>query len=904
MREKWNERLTTLVEDAGEKESALLLSGTFICILLVLTFFKMRIYPFGDYTLLFADGWQYAAFYRTVADNVREGESLLYSFRMVAGGGLLPTIAYYAASPFNLLFLFFGHNIVAGIHAVAAVKYVSASLTFCILLNARTEKIAALSGRNIALLPSVLMRASFSTGYAFISYMVFFAWNLSWMDGVIVLPLMTLGIIRLIEEKKSMLYLISLAYALISNYYIGYMLCIASVLIYVFYHFFHATEITQLKTSLKESLARYIVSSVTGAALSAFLVLPALLNLPEDRMRTADEAYGSMRGIFNFTRFFSGLFTGRTDIQSDNLPLIYCGVIPVLLIVCYFFDKSVSLYKKIVVMALGGVFFLSFWNSAVNTIWHGMSVNAWFNYRYSFLISFLMLYFAYISLHRVRGRSVPFRHMTVAVAVFFAWVVNDTMGFFYAKEIMYDVLQIALGILVLKHITSRQEHETRERTLPYALISLLMLAGCYLNTVAVMSQDVRASHLASSFLQTTETRKQAVANVKEMSAEPFFRMDFVSFHTRNDPFLLKYDGLSNYASTENAPVLRAMRDFGLQQDWFYANYGAHVPYTADVLFGMRYLLSTAPLPQKPLEDAGMTQGFSILENKHALPLLFLSDEAADTTGLTDPFTRTNIVFQALSAAGEGDVYTLMHPALSAEEDGSVRLVISGTEHRGAPLYAHLPEGLETVTLYADAEPNVYPAQGVEQVLPVVTQESVIDLTGRGFSAELPYEESQRLYYIGTFPVGCGVELVLCPKEEDEEATVPITAQVAALETAAVDAVAEKVLSQAPYISMQGDADITAEVQAPRDMYLSSTIPYDEAWRITVDGAEVMPERFMEVFLAVPLAQGAHMVHLTYHPRGLFPGSLLTLLALLVTIVIVVRERKKGVNDETYAKETA
>lgn len=47
-----------------------------------------------------------------------------------------------------------------------------------------------------------------------------------WIDGMILLPLIVLGIERLIDTGKGALYTGALAVLLLSNYYMGYMACI------------------------------------------------------------------------------------------------------------------------------------------------------------------------------------------------------------------------------------------------------------------------------------------------------------------------------------------------------------------------------------------------------------------------------------------------------------------------------------------------------------------------------------------------------------------------------------------------------------------------------------------------------------------------------------------------------
>lgn len=54
-----------------------------------------------------------------------------------------------------------------------------------------------------------------------------------WLDSVVLLPLIVLGLERLVKEHKGLLYTITLGLAILSNYYIAIMICL-SMVIYFF----------------------------------------------------------------------------------------------------------------------------------------------------------------------------------------------------------------------------------------------------------------------------------------------------------------------------------------------------------------------------------------------------------------------------------------------------------------------------------------------------------------------------------------------------------------------------------------------------------------------------------------------------------------------------------------------
>ena len=76
-------------------------------IIMLTTFALLKIYPFGDRQVLVVDAWnQYYPFLVELARKLKSGESLLYCWRLGLGTDFVSLIAYYLASPLNLLTVF------------------------------------------------------------------------------------------------------------------------------------------------------------------------------------------------------------------------------------------------------------------------------------------------------------------------------------------------------------------------------------------------------------------------------------------------------------------------------------------------------------------------------------------------------------------------------------------------------------------------------------------------------------------------------------------------------------------------------------------------------------------------------------------------------------------------------
>ena len=117
----------------------------------------------------------------------------------------------------------------------------------------------------------------FSVCYALMSFNMVYLSHIMWLDGVILLPIVVLGIHRIIDKKRPLCYIISLFFALVTNYYIGYMLCILQFYIFILYFAFFADRI---KIKIFWNKARtYIVSSLIAGGLSAVVLLPTFMAL-------------------------------------------------------------------------------------------------------------------------------------------------------------------------------------------------------------------------------------------------------------------------------------------------------------------------------------------------------------------------------------------------------------------------------------------------------------------------------------------------------------------------------------------------------------------------------------------------------------------------------------------------
>ena len=89
--------------------------------------------------------------------------------------------------------------------------------------------------------------------------------------------------------------------------------------------------------------------------------------------------------------------------------------------------------------------------------------------------------------------------------------------------------------------------------------------------------------------------------------------------------------------------------------------------------------------------------------------------------------------------------------------------------------------------------------------------------------------------------------------------------------------------------MISDSRISADVNIDERSCLIYTIPFDSGWKVRVDGSSVSPECAFGIFPAIPLESGAHHIELHFVPRGFIAGLVITLAALLLLLIPILRK---------------
>lgn len=833
-----------------KKQSALYLASAGIpCISFLLALMLIDAVPFGSNSILISDACGQYMDFLSHWKTVLSGENdLFYTFSKNMGGDMLNLAAYYLLSPFNLLFLFSSTKTLPLVYTmVVALKLSLCGLTF---FHA--------SRRLYGIKASGLL---FSSAYALMAYNMLYGWNAMWLDGVIILPLLVLGLHRILEGGRPWLYCLSLFYGLVTNFYIGYMLCITAVILFAGELFGRSCPLG----SLPRHVGRFCTASLIGGLGAAPVWLPTFLSLAAERTQTNTTQFLLARN-FTVYGFLPKLLSGAASVKemAGGTPHVFCGTLVLLLVFLFLLSPSIALRKRIAAAGILLAVFVSFYLQPLNIVWHGFSANNSFNYRYAFIFSFFLISTAQ---YLFRNRTLISRKAVLMsgglILAAFVLAIGQRRGFSHDVGSAVSLAVLVVSVLVLAFRPNR-----RVCLIIVGILSFLELGiNCALSWQVLVTYPEMVEQTGfESFVSQTEP---AVQYVKDRDSG-FYRMEKNFHRTINDASLFSYNGLSHFSSTEPVFTKQFMRKMGFFAEYnFWAWYGDGSTAEADSLLGVKYLLSREDLSGKK-DYSLLTEinGIKIYQNENALPAAMLCNDDIASVSMAEPnlYALHNTVWQRLT----GQSGNILLPAESSVTTENL------TIHPSAEGYTRYEKEDPAQDAWIRYEIPIAYALPVSLYFTAPDdQRAELYIDG---SLDGIYFDEGRWNMTGAGTYAPGEALVVELRLMDNE--LRIQDALFYYENAAVlSRMAASIQANAPQLTRLSGSRFEGSFTAPDNQLLVFTIPYNEGWQLQIDGVDVPCQTVMDVFLAAQISAGSHSFTLRYTPKGLYPGCGLSLTAL-------------------------
>ena len=830
------------------------------------------IYPFGTQQIAIIDMYhQYLPFLSELQDKLQSGGSLFFSWNGGGGSNFWNLIAYYGASPLNLLLVIFPKSLIMeAVTSILLLKIGFAAAFMAVFLRYAYGK-------------GDTGTAVFAVLYALCSFVMAYYWCIMWMDAVMLLPLCMTGLHKLIDEGKFSLYTVSLALIVFSNYYISIMVCIFILCYYPVLYFIKVKNGGVRRCLLTTGKAAGC--SLLGIAMSAVMLLPTYISMQDTYYISAEmpevwKTYNDPLSIVNQL-----LPNAQLTVRSGP-PNLYCGLIVVILLVFFITSRTIPLREKTLDLVFLAFMFLSLNLNKLDFIWHGFHFPNQLPYRYTFVICFVLVGIAYRTFLKVDEFRLNAVWGVLAAGIGYYLIahrilkddVDDPSLFFYCG-VAFLILYCAVFVVYRKGYVRKPVF--------VFLIAVVIIAEMISNTSTSLDRNGTTSR------ETYFENYSDIVSLADSVKDEFVRTELDGSNVLNCPAFYGYKGISQFSSTLNAGTTEFMEKIGLDgepgKNRFTYNRTAPV---VDSLLNVKYLISK----NRPLDDEDYTlvrqEGNSYLyENRYAPAAGYVLGESIRTwdTESDDPFDVLN---DYVRAATDGSCSRVFYDA------GKPELITDHAEVKD--------DGSKTVTAIPDessSEKSVimrYKAEKTQKYYVFVEAGHASEITvrkGSDIDDISLRNDCGSVVDIGKIEKGKTFDIIIKYDTEASGSESFIDSYVCFMDRDEWDRAYRIISAETMDVTEWSDTHITGTVTAGRDGMLVTSVPYENGWKLKVDGRTTeIQELAGGALISLPLSAGDHVIELEFRPPGLIAGTAITAasILLLAAIEVFIRRKKKHV----------
>lgn len=840
------------------------------CIAVIYVIFS--VFPFGSITVMRMDLYhQYGPLFAELYDRIVEHKSLLYSWITGGGSSFLGNYLNYLSSPLSfLIFLFDKEDISYAITFIVAFKCILSATSFSYYLKKSFNK-------------DNYFLSVFGILYAFSAYFLAYYWNVMWLDAMIMLPLIALGIEKIFKTGDIKLYTVSLVILFFANYYMGYMCCIFAVL-YFFVCFINTysndgklneNAVYEKKYSTKALMnnvfinrgVKFAFASIIAALICAITLVPVFMIL-KNSSATSGTFPQTFKSYFDLLDLITSHFALlETTIRSsgDNvLPNIYTGILTFILLPLFLVNNKIKLKEKATYVVLIIFFVFCFNNNCAEYIWHAFHFPNDLPYRYSYMYSFIIAVMGYKTILNFKGIKVKDIAYTGLAIISFVIICQKFLTNKMTNSTIYaTIIFVALwcGFLFLL-----KNKNAQKKTVSFVLVTFILCETIISSIVGLpLNQDNK------NYKENYKTYTDAI-NYIDNKDSGFYRTELCYLNTRMDPAYYGYNGISVFSSMAYESYSQLQSSLGMQGNKVNSyTYNTQTP-VYNMMFNIKYLIQTdvSLAPSSNLYKKIYTTSdkkSNVYESKYNLPIAYCVNSKIDdwVTDEGNPFEIQSDFVKL--ATGYSNLFKPVEynstdfDAVSGDdvtENGTYWLEKSDSSSN---------YGTETVSLSPTIDGNLYLYVKSSDLKTItVNSEKVSDITQ---SMEDAY-----ILDLGYHNKGDEVLVSLdASKMESESTSFDFYCYTA--DDTVVKNMYNSLAGNSLNVESYSDTTIKGTVNAKENCYLYSSIPYDDGWSVYVDGKKAETFEIGGTLLAIELTPGQHKIEYKYFPVGFLYGIIIS-----------------------------
>ncbi len=845
------------------------------------------IYPFGDKTIAWCDLTQQGVPYWMNFKSIIEGEdSIFLNMANAAGMDAWSLLRGVFLSPFSYIALFIErYTMMDFVTVLQVLKLAACSATSMVFFKVCLKKLN----------PSIAVALSVS--YSFCAYGGMYYQILLWPDIMYTLPLFAAGIYLLIKKKKIALYAISLA-MMMNSFMMGFMIVIATILFFGYY-----LAINEDKEDCKHIAFNFIVGSIWAALLSAFTWLPFFSAYNSSaRSESLSSSLGNIK-------FFTSKETVFPLVMSTGL--IFIGV---------FSGKSMlkdrfgrSLLFLVGMMSIAMVF------EPVNAMWHGGSYMS-FPARFAYILIFVGLVicgmvYSYHSEEKTElcytlSKAKSFlKHLSFSLLLLLtiAFIGNSVLKYtesnisilnnyvrtLWGNEDSYQYQTAVLLMFIVMYGVCYLFYKKKlvpNRIIPIALVVIVLVeAICTINIYFVPARNK----------VNTESFRNYADLSERIDDNRFFRVKNDSFlkatysvSEANFPGAIGYNSMGHYSSLASETYLYFAKALGYSSVWMKIESFGGTKFS-DALMSVGYSISKNDSYDKMCVYENGQYRINRLE--YYLPLGQYTSSADIDVDL-EGVTRIGLQ-EAIFDSYTDNAYdlfaeytpvpvncTFVH---ASEDNDRVYRIEKNGDEKATLEYTVKIEGTKTLYLDCFDKFSNELSEKIYGAFAVYLNGQRVD---KAIHNENYYPSSS---YNGIFELGTFSDTTVSVSLEVLEDVNCRSFGLYSMDDALLSEHIKDISTSE--LKVTGN-EISGDYTAERDGYLVVAVPYDGAFKCTVNGKAVKVEKAFGGLIAVPVSVGENEISLSFTSPMFYGALILVALGLLLGIVFFVYMKRRSHNS--------
>lgn len=810
-----------------------ILAGILSLITILTIMYLKKVTPFGNKSFLTVDFLhQYAPMLKELFKRVLTGKSLIYSFNMGLGLPFYRNFFNYLSSPFNIIMFLFKENaIITSYSFIIALKLAASSVTMNLLLNKKFK--------------NNYMMIALSILYSLSSYFMAYYWNIMWLDGLVFLPLVILGLERLVDDNKILLYIISLTIMMYSNYFIGYMIAIFVVI------YFFAYWLMTNKKYKKEILINFIISSLLTVGLCSISLIPMFTSL-KSISATKDVWPTSQYYAFTLKEFIfnhlSGVGTTVFSSGDTNAPNISLSIISVMLIPLLYLNKNVNKRIKLSYFIPFSFMILCFLLPQLDFILHGFHVPNDLPYRYSFIYIFILTILCGYSIDKIKDINVLYIFGSFLLSIVFV-ILSKILNFNNLSDAMFNLNIIIITCYFIFLLLYKYLKHLR------FIIVILFLSTSIIECILKYQENWNITYNTRNIYVNYDEIKASLEFIKD-NDDSFYRIERPYITTFNDPDWFDYYGLTTFSSMSYEREAVLMHSLGSPGNEINSHYYKPNTPIYDMLFNLKYVFSHYPINY--FDKYETSENYNTYRSKYPTSLMFkVNNDLLDWySDFDNPFINQNDFIEKSTGAIDVLKEVNFEVEYTHYYEGDKTVIHYETYDDIVNYYLYILKGdidfiIVDGTLYYMSDDYHYGYDiGVDVVDTQDYNENYIINVSDAYDIYIGYSNFQSDAFYAYFI--------------DEEAL-----------NDAYDIIKNNLV----IIEEFDEHYIKANFTSSEDGLVYTSIPYDSGWHVYIDGNEVETNIIADTLLAFNIEKGSHKIELKYKIPLLIPSTIITIISL-------------------------